>query len=62
MIRLENLHKVVRIDNIRPTSDHGMNNISKFVIECDTSVVFAWWAQKQFRQMRTTCNYLEDGI
>jgi hypothetical protein len=28
MIRLENLHKVVRIDNIRFASDHGMNHIS----------------------------------
>jgi hypothetical protein len=25
-------------------------------------VVFAWWTQKEFRQMSTTCNYLEDGI
>jgi hypothetical protein len=55
-------HKVVRIDNIRSTSDHGMNNICKLVIECETSVVFAWWKQKEFCQMSTTCNYLEDGI
>ncbi len=61
MIRLENLHEVVRIDNIRSTSDHGMNNICKLVIECK-SVVFAWWIQKEFHQMSTTCNYLSDRI
>jgi hypothetical protein len=62
MIRLENLHKVVRIDNIRSTSDHGMNEIDKLVIECETLVVFAQWTQKEFCQMSTTCNYLEDEI
>ncbi len=62
MIRLENIQKVVRIDNIRSASDHEMNNICKLVIECETLVVFAWWTQKEFRQMSTTCNYLEDGI
>ncbi len=62
IIRLENLHKVERINNIRSASDHGMNNICKLVIECETLVVFAWWTQKEFRQMSTTCNYLEDGI
>ncbi len=56
MIRLENLHKVVRIDNIRSASDHGMNNMCKLVIECETLVVFAWWTQKEFHQMSTTCN------
>ncbi len=53
MIRLENIHKVVRIDNIQSTSDHGMS---------ETLVVFAWWTPKEFRQMSTTCYYLEDGI
>ena len=48
MIRVNNLHEVVRIDNIRSTSDHGMNNICKLVIECETLVVFAWWTQKEF--------------
>ncbi len=62
MIRLENHHKVVRIDNIRSASDHGMNNICKFVIKCEMLVVFARWTQKEFRLMSTTCNYLEDGI
>ncbi len=62
MIRLENLLKVVRIDNIRSASDHGMNNICKLVIKCETLVVFAWWTQKEFCQMSTTCNYLEDRI
>ncbi len=62
MIRLENLQEVVRIDNIRAASDHGMNNICKLVIECELLVVFAWWTQKEFCQMSTTCNYLEDGI
>ncbi len=62
MIGLENLHEVVRIDNIRSASDHGINNICKLVIECETSVVFAWWTQKEFCQMSTTCNYLEDGV
>ncbi len=62
VIRLENIHKVVRIDNIRSTSDHGMNHICKLVIESETLVVFAWRTQKEFRQMSTTCNYLEDGI
>ncbi len=62
MNRLENIHKVVRIDNIHSASDHGMNHICKLVIESETSVVVAWWTQKEFRQMSTTCNYLEDGI
>ncbi len=62
MIRLENLHKVVRIDNIQSASDHGMNNICKLVIECETLVVLARWTQKEFCQMSTTCNYLEDRI
>jgi hypothetical protein len=62
MIRLENLHKVVQIDNIRSASDHGMNNICKLVIECETLVVFAWWTQKEFGQMSTTNNYLENLI
>jgi hypothetical protein len=62
MIRLENLQEVVRVDKIQSASDHGMNNICKLVIECETLVVFAWWTQKEFRQMSTTCNYLEDGI
>ncbi len=62
MIRLENLHEVVRIDNIRSASDHGMNNICKLVIECETLAVFARWTQKEFHQMSTTCNYMEDGI
>ncbi len=62
MIRLENLHKVVRIDNIWSTSDHGMNHICKLVIEFETLVVCAWWTQKEFCQMSTACNYLEDGI
>ncbi len=47
MIRLENLHKVVRIDNIWSASDHGMNNICKLVIECETLVFFAWWTKKE---------------
>jgi hypothetical protein len=55
MIRLENLHEVVRIDNIRSTSDHGMNDICKLVIQCETSMVFAWWTRKEFRQMTITC-------
>ncbi len=54
MIRLENLHEVVRIDNIWSASDNGMNNMCKLVIECETLVVFAWWTQKEFRQMSTT--------
>ena len=62
MIRHENLHKLVRIDNIQSTSYHGMNHICKLVIESETLVVFAWWTQKEFCQMNTTCNYLEDGI
>ncbi len=62
MTRLENLHEVVRIDNIRSASDHGMNNICKLIIECETSVVFARWTQKEFCQMSTPWNYLEDGI
>ncbi len=62
VIRLENIHEVVRIDNIRSASDHGMNHICKLVIESETLVAFAWWTQKEFRQMSTTCNYLEDGI
>ncbi len=62
VIRLENLHKVVRIDNIWSPSDHGMNHICKLVIESETLVVFAQWTQKEFRQMSTTSNYLEDGI
>jgi hypothetical protein len=62
VIRLENIHKVVRIDNIRSASDHGINYICKLIIESETSVIFAWWTQKEFRQMSTTCNYLEDGI
>ncbi len=61
-MRLENLYKVVKIDNIRSVSDHGMNQICKLVIESETLVVFAWWTQKEFRQMSTTCNYLEGGI
>ncbi len=28
----------------------------------EMSVVFAWWTYKEFCQMSTTCNYLEDGI
>ncbi len=36
MIRFENIHKVVRIDNIRFASDHGMNHICKSVIESET--------------------------
>jgi hypothetical protein len=62
MIRLENLHEVLRIDNIRSTSDHGVNHICKLVIESEMLVVFAWWTQKEFNQISTTCNYLEDGI
>ncbi len=62
VIRLENLHKVVRIDNSRSASDHGMSCICKLVIEAETLVVFAWWTQKEFCQMSTTCNYLEDGF
>ncbi len=62
MIRFENLHKFVRIDNIQSVNDHGMNHICKLVIESETLVVFAWWTQKEFRQMSTTCNYLKDGI
>ncbi len=62
MIRLKNLHKVIRIDNIRSASDHGMNHICKLVIESETLVVFARWTQKKIRQMSSTCNYLEDGI
>ncbi len=54
MIRLENLHEVVRIDNIRSASVHGMNNICKFLIECETSLVFAQWTQNEFCQMSTT--------
>jgi hypothetical protein len=60
MIRIKNLHKVIRIDNIRSASDHGMNHICKLVIESETLVVFAWWTPKEFRQMSTTCNYLLD--
>jgi hypothetical protein len=62
MIRHENIHKLVRIDNIRPTSDYGMNHICKLVIESKMLVLFAWQTQKEFRQMNTTCNYLEDRI
>ncbi len=63
MIRHENIHQCVRIlDNIRSTSDHGMNHICKLVIEFEMVVRFAWWTQKEFRQMNTICNYLEDGI
>jgi hypothetical protein len=62
VIRLENIHEVVRIDNIRSASDHGMNHICKLIIESETLVVFARWTQKEFCQMSTTCNYLEDGI
>ncbi len=62
VIRFENIHKVVRIDNIRSASVNWMNHICKLVIECETSVVFAWWTQKKNPQMSTTCNYLEDGI
>jgi hypothetical protein len=62
VIRLENIHKVVRIDSIQSASDHGMNHICKLVIESETLVVFAWWTQKEFHQMNTTCNDLEDGI
>ncbi len=58
MIGLENLHKVVSIENIQSASDHGMNNICKLIIECETLVVFARWTQKEFHQMSTTCNYL----
>ncbi len=58
MIRIENLHEVVRIDNIWSTSDHGMNNICKLVIDCEMLVVFAWWTQNEFHQMSTTCNFL----
>jgi hypothetical protein len=62
MIVLENLHEVVKIDNIRSASDYGMNHICKLIIEAEMLVVFAWWTQKEFRQMSTTCNYLEYGI
>jgi hypothetical protein len=62
MIKLEDVHKVVRIDNIWPASDHGMNQICKLVIESETLVAFAWWTPKEFHQMSTTCNYLEDEI
>ncbi len=62
VVRLENIHEVVRIDNIRSTSDHGMNHVCKLVIESEMLVVFARWTQKEFRQMSTTCNYLEDVI
>ncbi len=62
MIRHENIHKLVRIDNIRSAGDHGMNHICKLVIESETLVLFAWWTQKEFRQMNTTCNYLEGEI
>jgi hypothetical protein len=62
MIRHENIHKVVRIGNIRSDSDHGMNHICKLVIVSETPILFAWWTQKEFCQMNTTCNYLEDGI
>ncbi len=62
MIRLENLYEVVRIDTIRSASDHEMNHICKLVIESEMLVVFAWWTQKEFHQMSTTFNYLEDGI
>ncbi len=62
MIKLENIHKVVRIDNILSASDHGMNHICKLVIESKTLVVLAWWTPKEFRQMSTICNYLKDGI
>jgi hypothetical protein len=40
-MRLENIHEVVRIDNIRSASDHGMNHICKLVIESEMLVVFA---------------------
>ena len=62
MIRHENIHKLVRIDNIRSASDHGMNHICKLIIESEMLVLFAWWTQKEFHPMNTTCNYLEDGI
>ncbi len=60
--KLENLNEVLKIDNIRSASDHGMNHICKLIIESEMLVVFARWTQEEFRQMSTTCNYLEDGI
>ncbi len=62
MIRHENIHELVRIDNIQSASDHGMNHICKLIIESEMLVLFARWTQKEFRQMNTTCYYLEDGI
>ena len=62
MIRHENINKLVRIDNIQSASDHGMNHICKLIIESEMLVLFARWTQKEFRQMNTTCYYLEDGI
>ena len=53
MVRLENLHKVERFDNIRSASDHGMNHICKLVIESEMLGLFAWWTQKESRQMKT---------
>ncbi len=32
IIRNENIHEVVKIDNIQSASDHGMNHICKLVI------------------------------
>ncbi len=62
MMRHENIHKVVRIDNIQSANDYGMNHICKFVIESEMLVLFAWWTQKEFHQLNTTCHYLDDGI
>jgi hypothetical protein len=57
-----NIHELVRIDNIRSASDHGMSHTCKLVIESETLVLFAWWTQKELHQMNTTCYYLENGI
>jgi hypothetical protein len=62
MMRHENIHELVRIDNIWSAGDHGLNHICKLVIESETLVLFARWTQKEFCQMNTTCNYLENGI
>ncbi len=62
MIRHENMHKLVRIDNIWSARDHGMNHFCKLVIESEMLGLFAWWTQKESCQMNTPYNYLEDGI
>jgi hypothetical protein len=62
MIKHENIHEVVRIDNIGLASDHGMIHICKLVLESEMLVLFAQGTQKKIPQMNTTCNYMEDGI